>query len=133
MSPKILNGHTTPNPTQLNINPRTVKMSKKHFPLLQYLASGKPRIVRAIIKEADPEVMKAICECAHNVLKGNVPMNKSQFTKLKRYRSHLHTLANKKVSQKRKKKTLQTGGFLGALLGAAIPALASVIGGLIRK
>ena len=108
-------------------------MSKKNLPLLQYLASGKPRIVRAIIKEADPEVIKAICECAHNVLKGNVPLNKSQFTKLKRHRTHLHLLANKKVSQKRKKKVLQSGGFLGALLGAAIPALASVIGGLIRK
>ena len=108
-------------------------MSKKNLPLLQYLATGKPRIVNAIVKEADPQVMKAICECAHNVLKGNVPLSKSQFSKLKRHRKHLHLLTDKKVSQKRKKKVLQTGGFIGALLGAALPALASVIGGLIRK
>jgi hypothetical protein len=107
-------------------------MSKKHLPLLQYLAKGKPRIVKAIIKEADPEVTKAICECAHNVLKGNVPLDPAQFKKLKRYRKQLLLLTDKKVSNKQKSNVLQKGGFVGSLLSVAIPALASIIGGLVK-
>lgn len=110
-----------------------MSVSKKHLPLLKYLAEGKPRIVKAIIKESDPEVMKAICECAHNILRNNVPMSSSQFKKLKRHRKHLRLLANKKVSTARKKKILQKGGFLGGLLSVAIPAIASVISGLIKR
>jgi len=107
--------------------------SKKNLPILQYLAKGKPRIVKAIIKESDAEVTRAICECAHNVLKGNVPLSHAQFKKLKRYRKQLKLLSDKKVSNKQKSKVLQKGGFIGSLLSVAIPALASVIGGLVNR
>ena len=103
---------------------------KKHLPLMHYLAKGKPKIKKAIIDESDGEVMKVFCECAKNTLNGNVKLTPAQFKKLKRYKTHLRQLANKNTGIKKKKKILQKGGFLGALLGAVIPTLASVVGNI---
>ena len=96
---------------------------KKHLPLMQYLAKGKPKINKAIIEESGSDVMKLFCECAKNTLNGNVKLTPVQYKKLKRYKTQLRQLTDKKIGHKKKKKLLQRGGFLGALLGAVIPAL----------
>lgn len=109
-------------------------MAHKHLPLLQYLSKGKPRIVKAIVEESDPQVIKAICECCLNVLNNNVPLKPGEFKKLKRYKKLLRLLADKKVSLKRKKQVIQKGGaFLSTLLGVAVPAIASLLSGIIKK
>ena len=94
---------------------------------MQYLAKGKPKINKAIIEESGSDVIKLFCECAKNTLNGNVKLSPGQFKKLKRYKTQLRHLADKKIGQKKKKKVLQKGGFLGALLGAVIPALISLV------
>ena len=94
---------------------------------MQYLAKGKPKINKAIIEESDAGVIKLFCECAKNTLNGNVKLSPAQYRKLKRYKTQLRQLTNKKISHKKKKKLLQKGGFLGALLGAVIPALISLV------
>ncbi len=96
------------------------------------MANGKPRIVKALIQEADPEVIRVICECCKTVINEGVNLNKGQITKLKRYKQQLRLLSRKRTSVKQKKKALQHGGFLGALLGAIVPTLISAIGGLIK-
>ena len=106
---------------------------KKHLPLLKYLEKGKPGIVRAIIKESDPTLLRVICCCAHNAIKGNVPLNKKQYRKLSRFKKELRLVANKKTSARKKKQALQKGGFLSALLGAVVPALTGLIGQLLSK
>jgi hypothetical protein len=50
--------------------------------------------------------------------------------KLSRHKHTLRALALKKTSLTKRKKLLQKGGFLAALLPAIIPALASLLGGL---
>jgi hypothetical protein len=87
------------------------------------LATAKPKMVKAIINCADKDLVHCLCECAFNVLKGNVPLTNAQKVKLKRYKQHLRALVHKKRANK--KKILQTGGFLPALLA---PIAASVIG-----
>lgn len=109
------------------------KRIKEHLPLLQYLAKGKPKIRKAIIEESDSDVMKVLCECAANTINGNVKLPPSHFKKLKRYKKQLRLLSNKKVGVKQKKKVLQTGGFLGALLNAVLPTLAGLVGSLFSK
>lgn len=106
---------------------------KRHFPLLQYLCNGKPRIVKALVQEADPEVIKVLCECSKSALYGGLNLNPSQLSKLKRYKQQLRILSEKRTSVKKKKQALQKGGFLGALLSTVVPVLASVIGGLVKK
>ena len=102
---------------------------KKHLPLLHLLARGKPTIKKAIIHDAGPEVMKVLCECAKNTLNGNIKLSPAQYKKLKRYQNPLRLLVNKKTGTRKRKEILQKGGFLGALLGAVIPAIASIFGG----
>jgi len=67
-----------------------------------------------------------VVECIRNLLKGNVPLNSAQKKKLSSKKKHLRLMLLKKTSQAKKKKLIQSGGFLGALLGPII----SILGGL---
>jgi len=53
-----------------------------------------------------------------NVLKGNVPLKKRQFTRLQRRKKNLTALANTRTSLKKKKAIVQRGGFSGVVTGA---------------
>lgn len=109
------------------------KRIKKHAFLLGALCSAKPKLIRQLLE--DKEIMTCLCECAANVLKGNVPLNNGQFLKLKRYREPIRQLASKRNSHKKKKKTVvQKGsGFLSALLGPiATHVLAPIAGELFK-
>ena len=107
-------------------------MGRAHLLLLKYLAHGKPGIVRGLMRDASPGLVRILCECAHNTLKGNVSLNPSQEKKLHKFKKQLRTLADKRKSSKEKRRALQTGGFLPALLAAAVPAVTSVLGNLFR-
>ena len=99
---------------------------KKHAACLQVLATAKPKMLKAIIQNADQQLIHCLCECAHNLLKGNVPLTPAQNTRLKRYKTQLRELVQKKKANK--KKILQTGGFVAALLA---PIAASILGPLL--
>jgi hypothetical protein len=88
------------------------------------------------LSEADKKKMIALCdrglvdcfsECAKNVLKGTVPLTPAQLRKLRRQKNNLRLLAIKKTSVRKKKKILQKGGFIGAI----IPPILGIIGGLL--
>ena len=81
---------------------------------------------RRAIAKSDRNLIDCFCECALNVLKGNVPLSKVQLNKLRRQKQNLRQLTQKKLSLRKKKKILQKGGFLGTLL---TPVL-SLLGGL---
>ena len=91
-----------------------LKMSgrmKRSLPYLQVLAEAKPKLRGMIINHAPSEVINAICESCLNLLKGVIPLTPRQKRRLARYRTHLRALANKKVSQKKKRRYLsQKGG-----------------------
>lgn len=106
---------------------------RKHLPLLKFIASSKPKIRKAIIDEGGPNVIRLLCECSHNLINGNCNLSSAQFKKVKRYKKQLRLLADKKVSVKRKRKELQKGGFVGALLGAVLPTIAGLVGNLIGR
>ena len=102
---------------------------RKYAPLLRYMLKGKRPIVRALLNEADRDIVNVFCECALNVVNGNVPLTSSQRRQLKKYKKAILLILNKSASLKRKKKALQTGGFVGALLSAVLPAIISVATG----
>ena len=82
-----------------------------------------------MVGTSSPEVIRTLCECALNVLKGNVPLTAHQKTKLRKHKKRLRTLVNKKVSLKKKRSVLQTGGFLGVLLKPVLSVLGGLLGG----
>ena len=68
-----------------------------------------------------------LCQCARNVLKGNVPFSNPQKNKLHRFRQKLRDLASKKTRVTIKKKLLQSGGFLSALLTPEVSFLGAIL------
>ncbi|XP_038076220.1 uncharacterized protein LOC119744384 [Patiria miniata] len=89
---------------------------KDNIHALHILSKSSSKRRKAILKNADKELVTCLCECALNVLKGRVPLSPSQKKKLARHKAHLRALADKKSSHvKRKELLVQKGGFLGPL------------------
>ena len=65
---------------------------KKNAHLLYVLAHTTPQMCKAIIGAADRELITCLCECAKNILNGNVPLTKSHLKHLQRYHSDECTL-----------------------------------------
>ncbi len=103
---------------------------KRHAGTLHVLAKGSPHTRKAILKHADTDLMKCLCECAHNVIKGNIPISTHQKSRLKRYKEDLRSLSSNKGTLAHKRKIVQKGGFLSALLA---PLLAPIIAPLATK
>ena len=108
------------------------RMKKQALCLQMLIKTKNAKLRKAILEHADPELIRALCECAHNILRGNVHMSQQENERLGKYRSTLRLLASKRglsVKQKRRK-LQQTGGFLPALLA---PLAASVVIPLLRQ
>ena len=102
---------------------------KKYAPYLRMLYKSSPKVRKAIAKKnCSPEFIKCLCECAKNVLVGNVELSPAHKRQLKRHKRLLRKLVLKKTSLKAKKKIVQTGGFLGALLGPIVKILGGLFG-----
>ena len=100
---------------------------KRNEPILRLLHRLKPRVVRAVMREAPPDLIKTLCECILNTLKGNIKLNSAQRKKLLRYKNILRILGTKKTSLKKRKAYLQKGGLVGALLGPVLGVLGSLL------
>lgn len=98
---------------------------------LAVLAKAKPAERKKVLKNANGDLIKAICECLLNVCRGNVHLPARCLNRLKRHKSTWRKLIDKKHPLKKKKKLLiQKGGFLPAFL---LPVLASLGSALVSK
>ena len=102
---------------------------KKYLPVLKRIRRLGDRAKREYVRRCDREFLHCVSECAKNVIKGNVPLTKRQMTNLRRKRYDLRALSKRKTSLKTKRKILQKGGFLTALL----PPVLSVLGSLLLQ
>jgi hypothetical protein len=82
---------------------------------------------KQIGKNIDSEQLKFVCECCMNILNKNIPLGDDLKQHLFKHREKIRTLANRKCTLKRKKKLIQTGGFLGALFTALGSAAVSYV------
>ncbi len=102
---------------------------KKFAPYLRMLHKSSPKARNALVKQhCSHDFLKCICECVKNVLMGNVDLSPEHKRRLKRHKRSLRKLALKKTSLTEKKRIVQSGGFLGALLGPIIKVLGSLFG-----
>ena len=106
---------------------------RKNCSTLQLLHRANPVLRKAILAKADPQLIKTICDCSLNVLNGNVKLSEKSRKKLARHKTKLRKLADPKTTLKQKKRVIQQGGFLGALLSTVLPVVTSLIGGLVGK
>lgn len=99
---------------------------KNNLDYLKILGSCKTAMRKAIIENADKDLVYTLCECVLNCLNGNVPINDSVKNKLKRHRKVLREVLKKKSSSIIKKKSIliQKGG---AFLPLIIPTIMQTI------
>jgi len=71
---------------------------------------------RDYIKKCNREFIDCVSECAKNFIKGNVPMTGPLKANFRRRRKDVRALAIKKTSLTKKRRILQKGGFLTAVL-----------------
>ena len=79
-----------------------------------------------IIDEGGMELVHCICECVHNILQGNFPVSEEEKEIFQRHEECLRKLVKKKTSDRKKKRLIQEGDFLGSL----IPTLVGLVGKL---
>ena len=112
---------------------------KKNHAFLRYAASLPPgRERRELFRIASTEELKTICEICKNMRHGHLQMNFEQKKRFCKYKKQIRCLSEKNISLAKKRKLLQKdqprgvhqqkGGFIGTLLGIALPLLASLIG-----
>ena len=84
---------------------------RKNHDFLKLLVKCTPAQCKAILKVADDALVRTICECVLNVLKGTVPVSKPTKKKLLVHKKPLIALAEKSTPLEKKKKLLvQHGG-----------------------
>ena len=69
-----------------------------------------------IIDDGGMELVHCICDCVHNVLEGNIPVNDKVKKRLERHKDCLRKLVNKKTSNRKRKHLIQERGFLESLI-----------------
>jgi hypothetical protein len=102
---------------------------KEFFPRLKRFKRANASTRQKMIQSCDKHTIDCFCECVMNAIKGNVPLKRNQSECLRRHKRILYKLLLKKTPVKLKKKILQTGGFLGALIAPVLSFLASKLFG----
>lgn len=106
------------------------KRLKSQLKVLKQLTKCSAKDRKALLVKGGKPLQLCLRECAINVLKGNVHLSKSQFSRLKKYKSKLRELSKKNTSTKKRLSIEQRGGFLPLLLA---PIVGSLLGGLLKK
>ena len=101
------------------------RMKKQAVCLQMLIKTKNAKLRKAILEHADAELIRALCECAHNILRGNVQMTPREKTRLRKYQTKLRLIARKNVSVKRETSTSTTDRWI-------LTGVASSIGGLCR-
>lgn len=105
--------------------------SNKYRDYLNLLAKSKTKKRRNLLVDfADKNELTAVKEIVTNLLRGNIPLNPKQVKTLRRYKKHLRDFNAPKISRNKQKNILkQHGGFLSAVLPAAIGLVTSFLAG----
>ena len=110
-----------------------IEKFKKNQDTLKVLSRCKVNIRRAILLNADKDLIEVICHCIFNLLNGNINLSESDKNRLSLYKLTLRKLVEKSSVGEKKKILIQNGGFLQFLIPAAITGISSIISSLISS
>lgn len=104
---------------------------KRNLHILRALKKPNRQRRREILKHADKDLICSICDCAKNILNGNIPVTETNKNRLKKHKQVLRQLADPTVPTTAKKTIFkrQEGGFLSALIPALLGPVLSLITG----
>lgn len=103
------------------------KRFEKNLDYLSVLCKCPKNQRHLILKTADKNLIETICDCAHNILSGAIPLETKKKKRLAKYKKLLRDLRSKQSWVSKRKKLVQSGGFLPALLSP----LLGIVGGLV--
>lgn len=105
------------------------KRVQRHLNELKVLSKLKPKQTKLLIRHANNDLVKCVCECMQNVANGVVHISPATKMKLSKHRNKIRKIINKRTKIAKKKKLLeQSGGFLPLLLAPIVGLLGSVVG-----
>lgn len=95
---------------------------RKDAALLTALVHATPKERKALLKVCDTRRIRSVCECAYNVLRGNVRLSEKSKRKLSKHKVALRRLVRRGEGWIKKRKFLiQKGG------GILLPLLLSTV------
>ena len=110
----------------------TVKKKRKNIPLisrnrgfLSLLTGISPCSRKKVIKTCNRGEINTICEIVHNFLKKNLTSDQKIIKRLKKYKSALRALANKRVRLHKKRSILRSKRG-GSILSLLLPLLGGI-------
>ena len=108
------------------------RLKEIHRELIKLKRLG-PKGRKKFFKSCSKDCIIKVCECIKNLLNGNLKIKTPHLKKLRRHRQTLRALAVKKTSLVKRKRLLQKGGFVSALIPAIAPAIAGLIGEIVNR
>lgn len=99
---------------------------RKDRALLEALIHATPKERKAFLKVCDVSRIHTICECAYNVLRGNVPLSDKRKKSLSNHKKFLRKIVKRNEGWAKKRKYLvQHGGgiFIPLLLSTVLQAV----------
>jgi len=74
-----------------------MKRIRSTYHTLRVFKALNPKLRKAIIANCNQETLKSICDCALNVLGGNIPLSACSKRKLRTYKKSIRRVADKSV------------------------------------
>lgn len=103
------------------------------LPELKRLCRMSNKDRKQFIKSCGKDFIYCLCECIKNLLKGNVPLTQKQLKSLCRHKQSLRKLSLKRTSLVTRKRILQKGGFLGALISPLLNGLSYLVSSAVAQ
>ena len=107
----------------------TIKSNSESQDLPRVLGHCQPKLRNAILKNCENDLIRIICDCVYNVVKGNIPgLTQEKVNKHARHKTSLIKLTKKDpIKVKRKIPVQKGGGFLPFLLPLVAPLIAKAV------
>ena len=119
------------------MSPRTVisvssaRRLQKYAAVLDALRRASQRVRMSVLSSAKKEFVQALVDCARLLIRNKWRLTENQKRQLRRRTDAIYDLVNPRTSLARRRVLLQSGGFIGALLGPALRLIGPVVGGLL--
>ena len=108
---------------------------RRHYSLLKHIAKCSTTDCQHLVRGLSEEVIRLMSVICVNVMnKTLTPNSIHAVKKLSPYKKQLRAITKPKITVIAKRRILQQkGGFIGALLGVALPLITSLIGSAVKR
>mgnify|MGYP003492579996 FL=1 len=106
---------------------------KAHVKTLRRLGRCSTAERKRFFATCKRDAVDCCCEIARNILNKNVPLTPHQLKAWRRHANNLYQLAQIRTSVAKKRKILQSGGFLPLLLAPLLGIASTILGGVATK